>query len=156
MFKPVIPFAIGSKLNLITRWILPVISQIDVTGAKASQAGLGDATITAFLGPTHSKLVWGVGPAFLVPTATDDVLGTGRFGVGPSVVALHQANGWTVGALANYIVSVAGDDARPDVKSTFVNPFLGYNGRAARAQPYSPSTHTITSTTRTCWSSFRR
>ena len=125
--QPVIPFALGSKLNLITRWILPVISQSDVAGTKTSQAGLGDATITAFLGPSQSKLVWGVGPAFLVPTATDEVLGTGRFGVGPSIVALHQANGWTVGALANYIVSVAGDSARPDVKSTFVNPFLAYN-----------------------------
>ena len=125
--QPVIPFAITPKVNLITRWIVPVVSQFDLTGPKTSQAGLGDATITAFVGPSQSKLVWGVGPAFLVPIATDDALGTGRLGIGPSIVALHQANGWTVGALANYIVSVAGDSARSDVKSTFVNPFVAYN-----------------------------
>lgn len=125
--QPVIPFALGSKLNLITRWIVPVVSQFDITGPGTSQAGLGDATITAFLGPSQSKLVWGVGPAFLVPIATEDALGTGRLGIGPSIVALKQSNGWTYGALANYLVSVAGDDTRPDVESTFINPFLAYN-----------------------------
>lgn len=128
--QPVIPFALGSKLNLITRWIVPVVSQIDVAGAKTSQAGLGDATITAFLGPSQGSVTWGVGPALIVPIATDDALGGGRLGVGPSIVALKQANGWTFGALANYIVSVGGDTARADIKSTFVNPFLAYNWKS--------------------------
>lgn len=128
--QPVIPFALGSKVNLITRWIVPIVSQIDITGAKSSQAGFGDATISAFLGPSQGSVTWGVGPAVIVPIATDEKLGGGRLGVGPSVVALRQSNGWTVGALANYVVSVAGDTARADIKFTFVNPFLIYNWKS--------------------------
>ena len=45
-------------------------------------------------------------------------------------MALRQSNGWTFGALANYVVSVAGDTARADIKFTFVNPFLAYNWKS--------------------------
>jgi hypothetical protein len=128
--QPVIPFALGPKLNLITRWIVPFVSQFDVKGSNTSQAGFGDATISAFLGPSQSKVVWGVGSAFIVPIASDDALAGKKWGVGPSFIVLKQSNGWTVGALANYIASVAGDADRPDLSSTFINPFLAYNWKS--------------------------
>ena len=128
--QPVIPFSLGPKVNLITRWIVPVISQFDVAGANTSQAGLGDATISAFFGPSSGKVTWGVGPAFIVPIATDDQLGGKKTAVGPSVIALRQSKGWTVGALANHLVSVAGDTARSDISATFLNPFAGYNWKS--------------------------
>lgn len=128
--QPVIPITLSPKLNLITRWILPIVSQFDVTGEKTKQAGLGDAVITGFISPSQSKLTWGVGPAILVPTATHTVLGAKKFAVGPSVVVLKQSGGWTYGGLANHIFSVAGDKTRPDVSATFLNPFLTYNWKS--------------------------
>src|ERR1700722_8376807 len=102
-FQPVVPFKINDNLNLITRYIIPIVTQYNITGENSSQSGLGDATISAFLSPSHTKngLTWGVGPAFLVPIATDADLGTGKFGIGPTAVVLKQVNGFTYGALAN-------------------------------------------------------
>lgn len=128
--QPVIPFTISPKLNLITRWIMPIVSQYDIIGEGTSQSGLGDAVITGFISPSQSKLTWGVGPAFILPTATNQFLGGKKFGIGPSVVALKQINGWTIGGLANHIFSVAGDENRSDINATFLNPFFGYNWKS--------------------------
>ena len=66
-----------------------------------------------------------MGPAFLLPTASEDVLGTEQWAIGPTAVVLKQTEeGWTYGALVNYLVSVAGDDDRADVNSMFLQPFL--------------------------------
>jgi len=131
-FQPVIPFKLNENLNLITRYIIPVITQYDITGEGTSQSGLGDATISAFLSPskTHNGLTWGVGPAFLVPIATDQYLGTGKFGIGPTAVALKQANGFTYGALINQIWSVAGQSDREAISQMFIQPFFIYNWKS--------------------------
>jgi hypothetical protein len=130
--QPVIPIAISPKLNLIARVILPVISQHDIYGEGTKQSGLSDALASAFFAPADSKngLIWGVGPAFLIPTATDDLLGTKKFGVGPTALILRQAKGWTYGALVNQIWSVAGDADRADVNQMFLQPFLNYNWKS--------------------------
>ena len=126
-FQPVIPITLTPKLNLITRWILPIVSQFDMGAQPSSQSGLGDAVITGFLSPTGSKITWGVGPAFVIPTATDGKLGGKKWAAGPSVVALKQAGPWTYGALINHVFSIAGDSKRNDYSSTFFNPFATYN-----------------------------
>lgn len=130
--QPVIPFNLTDKLNLITRVILPIISQQNIYGLDSKQTGLSDAVISAFFSPAEAKngVIWGAGPVFLVPTATDDLLGTKKFGVGPTALILKQANGWTYGVLANQIWSVAGDEDRSDVNQMFVQPFLVYNWKS--------------------------
>ena len=72
-------------------------------------------------------MIWGVGPAFLIPTATNTILGQGKFGIGPSVVVLVQPGKWTLGALTNNIWSVAGDSSRPDVNQFLLQYFVNYN-----------------------------
>ena len=130
-FQPVIPVALNSKWNLISRTILPIIHQHNVAGT-GTQSGLGDITQSLFFSPREPKrFIWAVGPALLIPTATDDLLGTEKFGVGPTVLVLKQQNAWTYGALTNHIWSVAGSDDRASVNSTFIQPFLAYNTRDA-------------------------
>ncbi len=131
-FQPVIPFRINENLNLITRYIIPIVTQYNITGENTSQSGLGDATISAFLSPAKTKngLTWGIGPAFLVPIATNTSLGTGKFGIGPTAVALKQANGFTYGALINQIWSVAGQSERANVSQLFMQPFFTYNWKS--------------------------
>jgi hypothetical protein len=65
-----------------------------------------------------------------VPTATDDFLGTKKFGIGPTALVLKQQNGWTYGALVNQIWSIAGDEDRADVNQMFLQPFLNYNWKS--------------------------
>jgi hypothetical protein len=126
-FQPVVPVSLSEKWTLINRLVLPIITQYDITAPGAKEKGLADATVSAFFSPKTEGFTWGVGPAFLVPTGTDDYLTSGKFGVGPTVVALKQINGWTLGALVNQIWSVAGDSDRPDVNKMFFQPFMTYN-----------------------------
>lgn len=94
-----------------------------------SQDGLGDTVQSFFLSPKEpgpGGLIWGVGPVFLYPTATQDLLGGEKWGAGPTFVVLKQEKGWTVGALANHIWSFAGDDDRSDISATFLQPFVSY------------------------------
>ena len=127
--QPVIPISLNEDWNVISRTILPVIWQNDIAGPSGEQSGLGDITQSLFFSPkkpTANGIIWGVGPVFLVPTATDDLLGTGKWGAGPTGVALKQIGPWTVGILANHIWSFAGDGDRADVSSTFLQPFVSY------------------------------
>ena len=68
--------------------------------------------------PTSGGWIWGAGPVFLLPTATDDLLGAEKWGTGPTAVALKQVGPWTYGGLVNHIESIAGD--------SFLQPFLSY------------------------------
>jgi hypothetical protein len=131
-FQPVIPIKLNENWNIITRVILPIITQYNITGDNTSQSGLSDITASAFFAPsdTHDGLTWGVGPAFLIPTATNTYLGTGKFGIGPTAVILKQANGFTYGALMNQIWSVAGSSDRANVSQLFVQPFFTYNWKS--------------------------
>ena len=126
--QPVIPFTLNENWNLISRTILPYIDQEDVIGST-SQSGLSDTLQSLFFSPkapTAGGWIWGAGPAFLLPTASDDLLGTEKWGAGPTAVFLRQENGWSYGMLANQIWSFAGEDSRDEVNATFLQPFLTY------------------------------
>ena len=127
--QPVIPISLNDDWNVISRTIVPLVWQKDVAGDSGDQSGVGDITQSFFFSPKApgpGGLIWGVGPVFLLPTASDDRLGSGKWGIGPTAVVLKQSHGWTVGALANHIWSVAGDEDREDISSTFLQPFLAY------------------------------
>lgn len=128
--QPVIPFALGGGWALITRTILPVISQPDVTMPSGGSFGLGDTSFsTFFVPPTKPGLTIGAGPVFLVPTRTDQRLGAGRWGIGPAAVILVQPPGWTIGVLAQHVWSVGSTDdpTRPDISNSLIQPFVNYN-----------------------------
>jgi hypothetical protein len=125
-FQPVIPFSIGEDWNVISRTILPLVWNDGVIPGEDHQFGLGATTQSFFFSPKQpGGLTWGVGPAFLIPTATDHIA-TNQWGAGLTGVALRQSGPWTVGALANHIWSVTGDDDDGDISSTFLQPFVNY------------------------------
>ena len=127
--QPVIPVSISENWNLITRTIMPIISQNDVFGKSGSQFGLGDIVASGFFSPkepTKGGMVWGVGPVFMIPTSTDDLLGVGEFGAGPSAVALTQKGSFTIGGLVNHIWA-------DNFSATFLNPFFARNFKGGRA-----------------------
>jgi hypothetical protein len=124
--QPVIPIGLGKDWNVIIRWITPIIYQ--PVGTATGFYGLGDMQPAFFISPKKGKLIWGVGPQVLLPTATrTGVLGQGKFGVGPTAVALLQPGKWTVGALVNNVFSVAGQSSLPDVNQFLLQYFINYN-----------------------------
>lgn len=130
--QPVIPITLSDNWNLISRTIVPVVSQQDIAPGSGSQFGLSDTLQSLFLSPAKaSKLIWGIGPALLIPTGTDALLSTGKWSVGPTAVVLTQAKGWTVGALANQLWSFAGNSSRTPYNKLYVQPFLNYTTKEA-------------------------
>jgi hypothetical protein len=132
--QPVTPFSISTDWNLIIRTILPVIYADPISNnpmapanARDSHYGLGDVTQSFFLSPKNKLGGWilGAGPVALWPTATDSVLGSGKWGAGPTAVALRQEHGFTYGILANHIWSYAGWGPQ-NVNATFLQPFISY------------------------------
>lgn len=73
--QPVVPLSISEDWNIISRTILPVVYQQNITGPDTSQAGIGDIVQSLFLSPQaptkRAGIVWGAGPVFLLPTASD-------------------------------------------------------------------------------------
>jgi hypothetical protein len=126
--QPVIPVRVSENWNLITRIIMPLIYQPVVTQHNVGVMGLGDINPTFFLSPAKpGKLIWGIGPALVLPTATNAVLGQGKWSGGPSVVALAQPEHWTIGVLVNNVWNFAGESSRPAVNQMLLQYFLNYN-----------------------------
>ena len=127
--QPVIPITLNETWNVISRTILPIIDAESPVSGGSDESGLGDVTQSFFFSPkapTEAGWIWGAGPALLIPTASDDVLGTGKWAAGPTAVVLKQENGWTLGALGNHLWSYAGDSDRSEVNATYLQPFLAY------------------------------
>lgn len=132
--QPVIPISISENANLIVRTIVPVIWQTNLFGNNTSQFGLGDTTQSFFYSPkkpTAGGIIWGAGPAFLYPTGTNQYTTGKKWGAGPTFVVLKQFGPTTLGLLANHIWSVAGSSERPDISSTYAQPFLSYTTKRA-------------------------
>lgn len=128
--QPVIPFSLNDDWNLITRSILPVISQPGFAPGQSRKNGIGDIQLTAFLSPvepTKGGWVWGAGPVAQLDTATDDRLGAERWGLGPSAVVLKPDGAWVYGALINNVWDIGGDDDRDEVNQMLIQPFVNYN-----------------------------
>ena len=127
--QPVIPITLNDDWNVISRTIVPVTYQDDIFPGAGDQFGLSDTTQSFFFSPkapTSDGWIWGVGPAILIPTGTDDELGAGQWGVGPTFVVLKQESGWTYGMLANQIWGVAGSDRQPDIDQIYLQPFVSF------------------------------
>lgn len=126
--QPVAPFKLSVDWNLITRTILPVIYQPELTPGYGSEFGLGDINTTLFLSPAKpGKFMWGAGPILSFPTASDRVLGTDKWSAGPAFVGLTMKGPWVLGILANNLWSYAGTDNRPDVSQFLFQYFINYN-----------------------------
>jgi hypothetical protein len=126
--QPVIPLSIGADWNLISRTIIPVISQHNLPLGSGTQQGLGDTTQQFFFSPkkpTDGGWIVGVGPQFQLPTG-GNMFTANKWGAGPTVVVLKQQNGWTYGALVNQMWSISGDSQKSGYSSSFVQPFLAY------------------------------
>ena len=128
--QPVVPLSLNDDWNVITRTIVPVISQPAFSPGQSRKNGLGDVNLTAFFSPkapTSSGWIWGAGPAVIMDTATADNLGQGAWSLGPSAVALKMTKDWVVGAVASNVWSVTEDSGRASVNQFLIQPFVNYN-----------------------------
>lgn len=125
--QPVIPIKVNEDWNIISRTIVPIIDAESPAPGIKDVSGLGVSTQSFFVSPekkTRSGLIWGAGPILMIPTATDDLLGSNQWGAGPTALVLKQQDGWTYGMLANQLWSFhSGNDA---TNATYLQPFVSY------------------------------
>jgi hypothetical protein len=128
--QPVIPISIAPDWNLIVRTIVPVTGREEVLAPDTSEWGFGNVLQSFFFSPkapTAGGLIWGIGPAFNYPTSTDPLFGPGKWGAGPTAVALLQKGKVTAGVLANQIWSFEDSDNAEGINNAFVQPFFSYS-----------------------------
>ncbi|MEP4076314.1 transporter [Haloferula sp.] len=137
--QPVLPFQLNEDWLVISRTIIPFIHLEDVTVFDRDQTGLGDVLQSVFFSPskaTESGWIWGGGPALLLPTATDDILGSDQWALGPTAVALKQSGPWTYGVLANHLWSLSGGNQitgfggavnlEQEVNASYIEPWVSF------------------------------
>jgi hypothetical protein len=128
--QPVVPVSLGPDWNLITRTILPVISEPALSPDGIRTNGIGDMLFSAFFSPRASRgWIWGAGPAIQAPTHSNDFLGNHDWGLGPTFVVLHLAAGspWVYGVLVNNVWSVSSSRLSHAYNNGLMQPFVNYN-----------------------------
>ena len=123
--QPVVPFHLTDEINLITRWITPLVYQPRVAPSRDQAFGLGNLQPQFYFTSAHpGPIMWGLGPQFWLPTASDDALGINKTGAGPAFAILAIRGPWVVGALVNQIWAGSHDE---QVNRFTFNPFINYN-----------------------------
>jgi len=95
--------------------------------------GFGDMYYVGLFAPSegtdmlNGKFLWGAGFDVMAPTATEDILGTGKWAAGPSALAVYMGPKWKLGALGMHYWDFAGDDDRSDVNMTNLQYFWYYS-----------------------------
>ncbi len=128
--QPVIPIEVNADWNVITRTIVPVLSQPQLSPTTDRTNGIGDTVFSAFLSPAQPHgLIWGVGPVVQLPTNTSDELGNKNWGLGPTfvVLKLEHGNPWVYGVLANNIWSLSSSKQGGAYSNGLIQPFVNYN-----------------------------
>jgi len=124
--KPITPFPLTSSYDIILRTIIPYMHQPN--GNHGYLNGLGDINPTAFITPSDNRsLLWGFGPTLIMPTATNQALGAGKWSIGPELVLIAMPDAWTFAILAYNVWSVGGQSNRPSVNQLTFQYYITYN-----------------------------
>ncbi|HEX4682559.1 MAG TPA: hypothetical protein VH277_07625 [Gemmatimonadaceae bacterium] len=124
--QPVMPLPLDDKWLLVSRTIVPYTSIPLPDGTR--RTGVADIQQQTYFTPKKpGMLVWGAGPIFSIPSATNDAARTGQWALGPTAVALVSPGRWVIGALANNLWRVSGVDNGPPVNQLTVQPFVNFN-----------------------------
>jgi len=127
-FQPVLPIPLTQNWNLITRPVFPFIFGQPVLNMGSefdSRSGLGDIAMVNLLSPNKpSGFLWGIGPTWIFPTATNDNLGQEKWQLGPAAVGLYLSKEWIFGAFPQQWWSFAGNEDRPDTSQMNIQYFV--------------------------------
>jgi len=131
-FQPVLPVHLTESWNLINRPVLPFIFNspaFEPGKGWHDESGFGDVALLSLLSPAKltSGVIWGVGPTFIFPTASETELGQGKYQAGPAAVGLYVGKEWVFGALFQQWWSFAGDNgSRPGTSQSNIQYFIQY------------------------------
>jgi hypothetical protein len=104
---------------------------IDVFDGRTT--GFGDMYYVGLFAPSegidwiNGKFLWGAGFDLAFPTASEDILGTGKWMAGPSALGVYMGPKWKIGGLVQQYWDYAGDSDRDDVSMMNFQYFIYYS-----------------------------
>jgi len=105
---------------------------IDIFDGRTT--GFGDMYYVGLFAPKKGidlegggKFLWGAGFDAGFPTASEDILGTGKWTAGPSALGVYMGPKWKIGGLVQQYWDYAGDDDRSDVNMMNLQYFIYYS-----------------------------
>ena len=129
--QPLYKVSLGKKWELVN---LNIITLADAPGgtpafpSATAAKGVSDLFHASFFTPKHNNdFVWGVGPVFTLPTATDVALGSDKWTGGIGGRFAYRVGGWNLGLVATQRWSFAGSGNKPDVNQFLARGAFRYS-----------------------------
>ena len=154
--QPVMPVPIlDGEWNLVNRIVAGVVSSPLAEDFDSPSffdqrtTGNTDTVFFSLAAPNRDDgFIWGLGPTFSLPTATQDVLGSEKWAAGPAALAVRLGNSfgdpgtlesWNIGFLAQHWWDFAGDDDREDFNRSNIQYFINYKADATQLIGMTPN-----------------
>ncbi len=135
-FQPVAPIKL-ENITIIARTIVPYLSF--PAGGSERATGIGDIQEQVYFSPSNpGKLIWGIGPMFSFPTATNNFAQTGSWAAGLGGVALTMTGPWVIGGLVNQFWTYYDEGGDPETNLFVFQPFINYNFGGGWALSFAP------------------
>jgi len=126
LIRYAMPFDKGKILVRVTQPLNTNPSGYDAILRPTYSSGLGDLNFfaTYTLTKPTAKMLIGVGPQVVIPTATSPYTGSGKWQLGGALVLFNASSRvFQWGSLITYQHSIAGQSDRPDASLLIVQPF---------------------------------
>lgn len=146
LFQPILPLPLHGEgeeqWKLIVRPTVPLllgqpVPKIDVpapglpprTNRFNNLSGLADTALPLLASPPTGNWLIGLGPTFLLPTATRDEFSSNQWSLGPAAVLGYKTSKWVAGVFPQWYFRVgsAGQGSEPDVNQLSLLYFFSYN-----------------------------
>jgi len=128
-FEPVLPVALTRDWSLVTRPVFKFFDSkpyINTDGNSERTAGLGDSTLTTLLSPNTSNWLLGLGPTLVLPTASTQQTGDGKWQAGPAAVFGYLSKSWLLAVYPQQWWSFAGQSDRSATSKLQLQYFAHY------------------------------
>jgi hypothetical protein len=127
-FQPVLPVKLTDRMNLVTRPVMTLYSSMPYpTGPFSSErkTDFGDLVLAQVFSPANTEpWIYGVGPTWIFPTAGSDIVGQGKWQLGPAFGACYITNTFMVAAFCQQWCSFAGDEDRKSTNQMQILPLV--------------------------------
>jgi len=136
LLQPVMPIPLDDKkmgMTLMNRLTFPIIfdkplPQMDQNGFSGfdNKSGNGDLTIQTAIGSMpkagFGMYMWGIGVDLIMPTASSDDLGSGKYSAGPTGMLIGFTKNYTFGSVLTHAWSYAGKSNRENINQSKIQP----------------------------------
>ena len=144
-FQPILPIPLNEDIMFFAR---PVFNMITIPSYDptepdffdGSDTGFGDIILGMGIGPQKTEgLLYGLGASFIFPTASNDLIGSGKWQVGPAGILFYLDKKFLIGTLIQQWWSFAGDEARAATNHASFLCYFIYNLKNNWQLRYNPN-----------------